>query len=112
MKSRITAQELETGCREALAKIGVTAEKITGSVETSGDWFLEVEIRQRVFHFGTVSRDGYCFIERCVGKEEDYLAGMPQPIFASDDQLWRMSFDLIRSALADPLFRGPRPVIV
>ena len=112
MKSPPSAKDLESACRAVLHKHGIEPKEIKG-FSSIGMWILEVEINDRKFIFGSNGLEGYDFSEIKDGKEIRYLGSDVEPIYASDDLLWKRSFDMIRLALKDPNYRDklPRSII-
>ncbi len=111
MKSTPSAKELESGCRAMLNKLGIEPTDIKG-LSGIGFWILEVEISDRKFIFGSNGREGYSFSEIKDGKEITYIGSDSEPIYGSNDLLWKRSFEIIGLALKDPCYRGQTPIPV
>lgn len=111
MKSTPSAKKLELACRAMLDKHGIEPKEIKGFSDI-GLWFLEVKIGDRSFVFGSNGREGYSFSEMKDGKEIRYIGSDSEPIFGSNDLLWKRSFEILRLALKDTYFRGQPPIPV
>jgi hypothetical protein len=111
MVHQTTGKALETGGRAILREMGLEAQAVTGTAG-GGVWLLDVEISNRRFIFGSTPRDGYSFTELKGGKEVSFLSSEDAPLHAPNDLLWKRSFEILRIALEDPNFKGPKTKVV